>query len=114
MEILKNTPHLYHTMCLQYTSHRTAKIGSKIIKIIKKFIPDFQLNIVYRKINLEPIILPKLKMKKHKNEHSNSVYCWTCPGCEKSSYIGETSRKLEVRIGEHSHKDKNSAILILH
>ena len=84
VEILKNTPHLYHTMCLQYTSHRTAKIGSKIIKIMKQFIPNFQLNIVFRKINLEPIILPKLKMKKDKNEISNTIYCRTCPGCEKS------------------------------
>ena len=64
VEILKNTPHLYHTMCFQYTSHRIAKIGSKLIKIIKKFIPNFQLNIIHRKVNLEPIILPKLKMKK--------------------------------------------------
>ena len=34
VDILKNTPHLYHTMRFQYTSHRIAKIGSKIIKIL--------------------------------------------------------------------------------
>ena len=68
VEILKNTPHLYHTMCFQYTSHRIAKIGSKLIKIIKKFIPNFQLDIISRKVHLEPIILPKLKMKKNNNE----------------------------------------------
>ena len=111
VDILKNTPHLYHTMRFQYTSHRIAKIGSKIIKILKKFISNFQLNIIYRKVNLEPIILPKLKMKKNKNEFSNIVYTWTCPGCENLSYIGETSRKLEKRIRDHSYIDKQSAIL---
>ena len=101
---------LNYTFSIQYTSHRVEKICKNIRKIIKSFIPDFNLNIVYRKINLENIIIPRMKMKLDKTEKSNIIYSWTCPGCEDVQYIGETKRPLIKRIREHSYQAKTSNI----
>ena len=107
-----NSPdsNMYYTLSIQYTSHRVEKICKNIRKIIKFFIPDFNLNIVYRKINLENIIIPRMKMKRNKTEKSNIIYSWTCPGCKDAQYIGETKRPLIKRIREHSYSQKTSNI----
>ena len=96
---LNNSNSKYYTISLPYTSFRCSVIASKIYKILKKYTPNFKLNIAFRTIKLSSILLPNLRPQTEQLLASNSVYKFQCD-CP-SSYIGHTKKILESRILQH-------------
>ena len=87
------------TICLPYTSFRCSTVASKIYKILKKYTPNFKLNISFSTIKLSSIIRPNLKPRTEEYLTSNVVYKFNCE-CS-SSYIGHTKKYFEYRIFQH-------------
>ena len=88
------------------------KQGENVIRSLRnnfdKILPhDVELNLFYTGTKL----LAKFQIKdKTKDEHKHDlVYYRKCPECDES-YIGETGRRLQDRVDEHSGKDSKSNI----
>ena len=79
----------FFTLVLPFTSHRCSKISSNFKKNSKKFTPNYRLNVIFKTITLENIILPKFKPPKPLKLIPNSVYLFTCD-CKISTYVGQT------------------------
>ena len=71
-----------------FIDYRCEKVARKIIKIIKNYTPEFNVNVCWSNITLERIFSPKLKLKKATFEKLNFIYQFECECGEK--YIGET------------------------
>ena len=95
-------------MTLPYTSFKCSKIASKIIRTVKKFLPEYQLRIVFSTIRLKFSIHPTIKPQKPTLETTNSIYSFVCP-CD-SEYIGESKRSLKTRISEHKTPSRKSSV----
>ena len=96
----KNDPEkVFYSLSLTYTSFKCSKIASEIYGIIRKYTPKFRLNLCFRTLTPENIILPRLKPEKHKLFTPNAVYRFVCT-CGKK-YIGETSKIFKTRIFQH-------------
>ena len=94
---LNNPNSKYVIISLPYTSFRCSVIASKRHKIIKKYTPNFKLNIAFRTIKLKSIILPNLRPQKE--QLLASVYKFQCDCI--SNYIGHSKKLLESRILQH-------------
>ncbi len=98
---------------LTYTGAATDRTIKKIKDVWKKNAPASQKLITFNK--KAPNLLNKFSKnyKSRSPSSSNVVYRIPCGGCDKS-YIGQTGRKLAVRIKEHEsavkNDSKNSAI----
>ena len=58
----RNNPELkFHSFCISSTSFRCNKVTNKLKNIFSKYTPYFRVNIIYKTITLENIILPRLK-----------------------------------------------------
>ena len=90
---------MFYSLSLTYTSFKCSKIASEIYGIIRKYTPKFRLNLCFRTLTPENIILPRLKPEKHKLFTPNAVYRFVCT-CGKK-YIGETSKIFKTRIFQH-------------
>ena len=89
------------------------KQGENVIRSLRntldKILPqDVQPKFIYTETKLSA----KLQIKdKTKDEHKHDlVYYGKCPECDES-YVGETGRRLQDRVDEHSGKDSKSNIL---
>ena len=101
-----NNPNIARvTISLPYTSFRCSVVASKIHKILKKYTPNFKLNIAFSTIKLESIILPRLKPRREQFLTSNVVYKFQFD-CN-SSYIGHTKKYFEKRIYQHRTDSKS-------
>ena len=88
--------------------------GEKLVKTINKVVRSetkgtTQVRAIYSGTKLQSCF--HLKDKPQKQHEHNIIYTVTCPTPDcRATYIGETSRRLSVRVGEHSGKDKNSHV----
>ena len=90
---------MFYSLSLTYTSFKCSKIASEIYSILWKYTPKFRLNICFRTITPENIILPRLKAEKDKLFTPNSCYRFICDCGIK--YIGETEKIFKSRIFQH-------------
>ena len=61
----RNNPDFkFYSLSLAYTSHMCSKIASNLKKITKKYTPNYRLNVIFKTITLENVILPRLKPTK--------------------------------------------------
>ena len=84
------------------------KIAKQLISAIQNITPDYNINFAWKTIKLKNCITPMLKPKTDKLQKSGLVYGYECPCGAK--YVGETKRKLEVRIQDHNQKCRNTAV----
>ncbi|KYN10006.1 hypothetical protein ALC57_17868, partial [Trachymyrmex cornetzi] len=90
---------------------------------VKNFTEKFQnvyrknnLNIAYKPINSLNKFIKTSKDKLDKMDNSNVVYKINCCNCD-CSYVGQTKRKLKIRIKEHKadiRKSNNHSVVSLH
>ena len=86
----RNNPELkFQTFCITFTSFRCSKVTNKIKNIFSKYTPNFRVNVIFKTITLENIILPRLKPAKPMYLVPNSVYLFTCE-CVEATYVGQT------------------------
>ena len=95
------------TISIPYTSFRCSVIASNIHKILKKYTPNFRLNIAFKTIKLSSVVTPALKPRTDLYYTSNLVYNFKCE-CP-SSYVGHTKQYFEKRIYQHKN-DTNSHV----
>ena len=99
------------TPCLLTLPYKGMK-GEKLVKSMRKMLMENNIDIrtIYRGCKLDSQLSTKDKIKKeHKH---NVVYMAECPETTcGATYIGETARRLELRISEHSGKDEHSVML---
>ena len=93
-------PERNFTLSLSFSHQFCEHIGKSIQKLFRKFTPDYNVHVTWKSINLDSIILPRLKAKRDNFKTNNCVYEFTCPAC-KNNYIGRTCRNLDTRISEH-------------
>ena len=106
----RNNPDLnFFTLSLPFTSHRCSKIASNLKKILSKYTPNYRLNVCFKTITLENIILPRLKAQKSWMLIPNSVYLFTCE-CQIETYVGQTRKILKSRIFQHGSAKRHSNI----
>ena len=109
---MKNKKKLDNTnsciLSLPYTSFKCSKIATQIIRTVKKFLPEYEIRIVFSTIRLNFSILPTIKPSKPTLETTNSIYSFLCP-CD-SEYIGESKRSLKTRISEHKTPSRKSSV----
>ena len=108
-EEIQKFPNRNFNLCLPFTALRCEKISYKIVKLVKKYTPDYRLNICWKSEKLGRFYTPKLKLPIPKFEKTGAVYNFKCR-CEKTFYIGETQRRLKSRIKEHNQPSCDSAI----
>ena len=106
-EIIKN-PEKHFNLCLSFSAQRCEKIGFKIINLIKKFTPEYKLNICWKSEKLSKFYSPRLKLSIPEYEKTGSVYSFICH-CN-TKYIVETQRRLTTRISEHNQRSNTGAI----
>ena len=94
-------------LTLPYTSFKCSKIAKQIIRTVKKFLPEYDIRIVFSTIRLNFSILPTIKPTKPTLETTNSIYSFLCP-CD-SEYIGESNKSLKSRISEHKTPSRKSS-----
>ena len=92
-------------LSLPYTSFCCSRIATNLLKILPKYTPDYRLQVCFKTVTLEKIILLKLKPQKPLLLTPNTVYLFTCVCLE--TYIGHTSRLLKNRIQEHGRCDNS-------
>ena len=106
-EIMEN-PEKHYNLCLSFSAQRCEKISHKIINLVKKFTPEYKLNICWKSEKLSKFYSPRLKLSIPEFEKTGSVYEFVCK-C-KINYIGETQRRLTTRISEHNQRSNTGAI----
>ena len=70
---------------------------------MKNFFKKYNTNVVFSTINKLNSIIILGKDKNVKYNNANGVYKINCNNCN-ASYVGQTSRRLNVRINEHKKK----------
>ena len=104
----KEFPEKFFNFIADYTDPRCDKVAGKMRSIIRQATPDFQLLFSWKTVNLNSVIMPRLKKGIDKLNISGCVYKFECPCSE--FYIGETQRILYDRIGEHGRISKKTHI----
>ena len=107
--LVKNNPDKYHTLILPFTARSCENIGYNLLRITKSLTPEYSLNVCWTTEKLARFCSPRLKLGMPPVEKIGCVYEFKCPGCDKL-YIGETKRRLKVRIEEHNDQKHDSAI----
>jgi len=107
-DLRKNAPDQFYTLCLPYTSHRCAKVSSKLIRLLKTHTPNYYINIVWRSEKLQKYFSHKLKLPVPDTAKIGTTYKYDCL-CH-DAYIGETIRSLRTRVKEHNQRSKKTAI----
>ena len=103
----RNNPDLkFYSLTLAYTSHMCSKIAANLKNITKKYTPNYRLNVIFKTITLENIILPRLKPTKPLKLTPNSVYLFTCD-CITETYVGQTSKILKSRVFQHGNRNNS-------
>ena len=87
------------TITLDYTSPKIEKHIRDLVKLMKKYVPEFEVNIAYRTFKVQQLFSGSAKAPLQNFNCNNLVYKFQCP-CS-STYIGETARQLKVRAREH-------------
>ena len=98
----KYFPNRNISLSLTFTSKRCSKIAQAIRNELKEITPEYSVNFCWRTVNTDSLILPRLKRKIDDFHQTNTVYQFSCVEPCKSSYIGETSRRVFHRIYEHN------------
>ena len=101
-------PDQINSFCLDYNNHMVDIIAKKLVRKMKNFAPDFNINTCYRSIKISNIYSYTFKPKNELMETANCVYCFECECSAK--YIGQSKRLLKVRVGEHQQKARESSI----
>ena len=73
--------------------------AKKLVKKMHNFAPDFAINTCYRSVKIKNINAYTYKPKTEIMDTANCIYHFQCD-CD-SNYIGQSKRKVKVRIGEH-------------
>ena len=92
-------PDFHHTITLDYTSSKVERHIRGLVKLMKKYVPEFSVNIAYRTFKVKQLYSGSAKAPLPTLDCYNLVYKFKCP-CS-STYIGETHRELQVRAREH-------------
>ena len=92
---------------LPYAGKQGEVILKEINKHMKKVKPKVKARVSYTAKRLGSVF--GIKDKTQKCHEHNIVYSVKCPDCD-DTYIGESGRRLDERITEHSGKDKTSHI----
>ena len=79
----------------------------KVRMLVKRYCKDLQIKLSFTSFKIKNLITAKDRVPR--SLRSNIVYKFTCAVCN-SVYVGETSRHLSTRVGEHLFSDKNSHI----
>ena len=107
-DLRKNAPNQYYTLCLPYTSHRCAKVSSKLIRLLKTHTPEYHVNVAWRSEKLQKYFSHKLKFPVPNTSKIGTTYEYNCLCQEK--YIGESIRSLRTRVQEHNQKSRKTAV----
>ena len=89
---------------LPYIGYYSRIAQRKINAIAKRYCHEVRVVLVFKTVKLSNMF--STKDKTPLTLRSNVVYKFVCAGCG-SSYIGETSRHLKTRIGEHLHNNSS-------
>lgn len=99
-------PKKKQSICRNHTTNGSITLPyvPKIDNDIKEVCKKYNLNLIYKICNKFPFSQPK---KDHLSPHQqfNVVYQIKCLGCN-SYYIGQTKRKLKIRLMEHQRTEK--------
>ena len=96
-------------LTLSYYGNESAEFARKLKRICKKYLPQKQLNIVFKKtLTSRNIFLPLQKGADPERKEKNIVYQIKCNECKKP-YIRETSRTKQTRIKEHKNDIRKSS-----
>ena len=95
------------TMRIPYTGHRVSKITQGLRKLIKSFIPNFNLHFAHKTLTVRNTLISHLMPKIEQTNSLNSVYLFTCY-CN-SQYVGETEN-MNQRCQDHQQPSKQKAI----
>ena len=79
-------------------------LAKKLVIKMKNFAPDFAINTCFRSIKITNIYSYTHKPKSDILDTPNCVYHFQCECSE--NYIGQSKRKLNVRIGEHQQNSR--------
>ena len=93
------------TITLDYTSPKIEKHIRDLVKLMKKYVPEFSVNICYRTFKVQQLYSGSAKAPQPTFYCTNLVYKFQCP-CN-SAYIGETGRELIVRAREHQQQSRS-------
>ena len=93
---------------LQYSNKQLEYLCRSLQRSIKEVTPSYRINFAFQSPKISSFLLHKLKPKLPVLEKSGVVYKFEC-AC-KQTYIGETTRNLEVRIREHNQPSRASEI----
>ena len=107
-DLRKNSPNRFYTLSLPYTSHRCAKVASKLTRLLKTHTPNYHINIAWRSEKLQKYFSHKLKLPVPDFAKIGTTYKYDCL-CQ-DAYIGESKRSLRTRIKEHNQKCRKTAI----
>jgi hypothetical protein len=91
-------PERNFTCILPFTSKRVSKVTSELRKLIKSFLPEFNLHTAHRTLSIRNSIISNLVPKNEEANTTNAVYSFRCK-CY-LEYIGETEN-LNKRVQEH-------------
>ena len=83
-------------------------LAKKLVIKMKNFAPDFAINTCFRSIKITNIYSYTHKPKSDILDTPNCVYHFQCECSE--NYIGQSKRKLNVRVGEHQQDCRKTAI----
>ena len=100
-------PERNFTCILPFTSKRVSKVTSELRKLIKSFLPEFNLHTAHRTLSIRNSIISKLVPKNEEANTTNAVYSFRCK-CY-LEYIGETEN-LNKRVQEHQQPGRNTAV----
>ena len=92
-----------------YLNPNTGKLAQGINAICKKYLPGNLKANSFCKHNRMLLSAFSKKYKYYRKDEGPGVYNIDCKDCSKC-YIGETGRKLDMRIKEHSRLAENSAL----
>ena len=83
-------------------------LAKKLVRKMKNFAPDFAINTCFRSIKISNIYSYTFKPKAEIPETPDCIYHFQCECSE--DYIGQSKRKLIVRVREHQQKSRKTAI----
>ena len=101
-------PDFHCTITLDYTSQKIEKHIRELVKLMKKYVHEFQVNICYRTFKVQNLYSGSAKAPLPTFDCTNLVYKFQCP-CS-STYVGETERELKVRAREHQQESRGKTI----
>ena len=98
-----------YTITLPYTSLRCSNVERGLVRALKSITPEYNLCFAWTLIKIGRVITPRLKTKiSGATEQTGCCYVFTCNCGEQ--YVGETTRRLRIRIAEHGRKSSQSGI----